>query len=212
MNVVEKRIFIIFAIIFTVGAVGFIVPALRSLVVPLTPFTILAAFITSIAFEKKISFGFVASLVCIGIMGFFVEYAGVETGKIFGVYQYGPTLGIKWNGIPFLIGVNWMAVILFANNWSKLYIKNPTIAAFVGAIIAAGFDYIIEPVAQAYNFWKWQYGNIPLQNYIAWFVVALLFSILYQNTHKVIKNRIASGIFLLEILFFATIFIYLKFF
>ncbi len=54
-----------------VGAIGFIIPQLRLFFVPLTPIIILASLIASIAFEKKIAFRTIATLVCIGVMGFF---------------------------------------------------------------------------------------------------------------------------------------------
>jgi len=212
VNIIEKRIFLIFAIIYMVGAIGFIIPQLRLFFVPLTPIIILASLIASIAFEKKIAFRTIATLVCIGVMGFFLEYAGVKTGKIFGIYSYGKTLGPGWGSVPYLIGINWIAIIYFANNWSKSYIKNNILAALVAALIAVGYDFILEPVAMAYDFWSWKYHNIPMQNYIAWFGISFLFSLLYQSMHKVIKNKFASGMFLLQVLLFAAIYASLKFF
>ena len=48
-------------------------------------------------------------------------------------------------------------------------------------------DIMIEPVAIELDFWQWEGGNIPLQNYLMWFIVALFmnwiisFNKLYLN-------------------------------
>jgi len=123
MKHLEKRLFIIFIIIYLVGILGFVVPQLRNYVVPLTPITILASLIIALAFEKTLNLKSLLAFVIIGISGFFVEYIGVKTGEIFGTYTYGKTLGLRWDGVPYMIGVNWLAIIYFTNNLSTYFTK-----------------------------------------------------------------------------------------
>jgi len=39
-----------------------------------------------------------------------------------------------------------------------------------------GMDLLIEPVAIELNFWRWTDVTVPLENYIAWFVLSTLFA------------------------------------
>jgi bisanhydrobacterioruberin hydratase len=211
MKNLEKRLFIIFIIIYLVGIIGFMVPQLRNIVVPLTPFTILSSLIVALAFENKLKFKSLLTLFIIGISGFFVEYIGVKTGVIFGTYTYGKTLGLGWNGIPYMIGVNWLAIIYYTNNLSTYFTKNRMIAACTAATFAILYDYFLEPVAMAYDFWQWSANEIPIQNYVAWFLLSLCFSLFYQYQNKPIKNKMATYIFLIQITFFTLLHLYLKF-
>ena len=211
MTNIEKRILVIFSIIYFVGALGFIIPTLRPYFVPLTPLTILASLIAALAFEKKIELKRISVLLAIGIAGFFVEYAGVKTGKIFGVYEYGDTLGPGWRSIPFLIGINWMAIIYFTNGISSFLVKNKILASVGAAFLAVFYDFFLEPVAMKFGFWNWEMSTVPLQNYLAWFSLSFIFSVIYQYNYKYTKNPLARGIFIIQLLFFAAIFLYLRF-
>ena len=45
---------------------------------------------------------------------------------------------------------------------------------FTSSIFMVGLDFLIEPVAISLDFWSWQGGQIPLQNYIMWFLISLV--------------------------------------
>ena len=47
---------------------------------------------------------------------FSLEVLGTSTGIIFGSYTYGNTLGLKFLGVPLIIGFNWVFVILGSIN------------------------------------------------------------------------------------------------
>ena len=40
------------------------------------------------------------------------EAIGVNTGLLFGTYEYGANLGFKIFGVPLIIGVNWTVLII----------------------------------------------------------------------------------------------------
>ena len=71
-----------------------------------------------------------------------------------------------------------------------------------GAAIATFFDFILEPVAVKLNFWSWKNGNVPLFNYVCWFVIsAILLSVkLYLN--KRIVNTFATSLLIIQAIFF----------
>jgi len=45
------------------------------------------------------------------LVGMGVEMIGVNTGHLFGIYQYGVKMGAKFNGVPWLIGLNWFILM-----------------------------------------------------------------------------------------------------
>ena len=57
------------------------------------------------------------------------------------------------------------------------------------------------------DYWQWQNSTIPLQNYAAWFVIALVFGFIYHNL-KIEKQKesypviLMGGYFLIQALFF----------
>jgi putative membrane protein len=34
------------------------------------------------------------------------------------------------------------------------------------------FDLVMEPVAIALNYWRWDQGSVPIDNYITWFILS----------------------------------------
>lgn len=73
----------------------------------------------------------------------------------------------------------------------------------LAAALTALYDVTIEPVAIALDYWQWGGGEIPLQNYLAWAIIAFLISLpLY-----VFKIRFRSPVLL--VYFFAQLFFFL---
>ena len=108
---------------------------------------------------------------------FFIEVLGVATGGIFGEYSYGPTMWVQWLNVPLVIALNWTLLIL-AMHQVAAYIapKSSLLTALFTGVLIMGYDYFIEPVAIALDYWTWEAVDIPLQNYLAWGVIAFLFS------------------------------------
>jgi putative membrane protein len=137
--------------------------------------------------SEKFSLRTLAVFLLIFIGGYTVELIGVHTGYLFGEYSYGANLGTKLFGIPLIIGINWYAIVLSSSNLIKK-IKLPLIVkAIIAGILCTVMDFFIEPIAIQYDFWSWQ-GEIPLYNYICWFLFSTLFSLIYlsdkQRTNK----------------------------
>ncbi len=136
--------------------------------------------------------------------GILVEIAGVQTGLIFGDYQYGRVLGPKIWGTPLMIGVNWAMLVYCAGSVVNRLIPdlNIWIKAALGAMLMTLLDVLIEPVAMELDFWNWENNIIPLQNYIAWFFVALPLLVAYFKLLGKTSNKVAILLFILQFLFF----------
>ncbi|MEZ4984279.1 MAG: carotenoid biosynthesis protein [Saprospiraceae bacterium] len=85
---------------------------------------------------------------------FFIEVAGVATGRIFGVYHYGATMWIQWLGVPLVIALNWTLLILATNQIASHWVRLPIGRAVLAALLIAAYDYCIEPVAIQLDYWQ----------------------------------------------------------
>ncbi|MDO8898630.1 MAG: carotenoid biosynthesis protein, partial [Bacteroidales bacterium] len=110
----------------------------------------------------------------IAIAGYLIELLGIITGIIFGIYAYGEGLGIKLFDVPLIIGINW-AVLVFSTAAILNKLKLPIwLKSAIAATMMVAYDILLEPVAIRFDFWNWEGGSIPLQNYIAWWLIAYL--------------------------------------
>ncbi|NRB49132.1 MAG: carotenoid biosynthesis protein [Saprospiraceae bacterium] len=108
---------------------------------------------------------------------FSLEAIGVATGKVFGAYHYGETMFLQVLNVPLVIALNWTVLILAVNNLMYRWTQRPILLAILSGLFIAVYDYFIEPVAIRLDYWQWEAAEIPLQNYLAWAVIAFLFSL-----------------------------------
>ncbi len=200
----EKRVFILLAIFYLVGIMLHIISATLPLMLILTPYTLLATAVVGFISDRKNKLLIIWALVTF-LSTLTLEILGVQTGLVFGSYGYGQTLGLQLLGVPLLIGINWTIIILGAITIIEKMVTHPILVAFITASFTVFFDWIMEPVAIAFDYWSWDGLDIPLQNYIAWFVIAFLFALLHQKLRVVPKNRVASIILLIQTVFFLSL-------
>ena len=110
------------------------------------------------------------------LMGFLVEMLGTNTGFPFGEYSYSSILGPGLLGTPFLIGVLWWVLLRSFNDVFSRISSNKTIISLATGLGMLLLDMFIEPVAIGLGFWEWQAAEVPLENYMAWFVLSFVFT------------------------------------
>ncbi|GGG20749.1 carotenoid biosynthesis protein [Paenibacillus abyssi] len=132
--------------------------------------------------SSGLSIGF--RLLLVGVITFVVEWIGTISGYPFGIYEYTDTLRFWQDGVPLAIGFAWIGVVGNAVLLSAARSRLGR-ALQVGAL-ALAFDLILDPVAYAREFWIWNdpnvlgaYYGIPLQNFVSWFMLAALLSLLF---------------------------------
>jgi uncharacterized membrane protein len=121
------------------------------------------------------------------VSGYLIEYAGVKTGYPFGEYLYTDKLQPQLFGVPAAISLSWVIVvvssflIVFSNDGKNLFSK-----VVYSSLIVLGLDLMLEPFAAFINqFWVWRAGFVPIQNYVSWFAVAVIFiTLLYRLFRK----------------------------
>lgn len=116
------------------------------------------------------------------IASFFIETIGVKTGLIFGTYFYGTTLWPQIMDVPIAIGFAWFLMLICSIALMQripiINNANIWIQMFIISILMTFFDFMMEPAAIKLNYWNWYRTIIPLQNYLAWFVISFILTIL----------------------------------
>lgn len=191
-------------IIYTVGVCGiaFTNSEQQQLFLLLTPLNLIVTTFITLLFHNNWNKSFVVSGIMVLLFGFFVEVIGVKTGAIFGTYWYGKTLGLKLLEVPIMIGVNWFLLMyLISAVFNK--IRNTILFSGLAAAVMTLLDVFIEPVAIKLDFWQWQNNIIPLQNYIAWYLISFLLFLFFRRVNVNTQNRIAIVVLAIQFLFFA---------
>jgi putative membrane protein len=216
----KNNIALFLAVLFHVcGAIGIIYTPYRDWFIHKTPLTlfIMAVLLVFTQKEKNMAFSFFLAL-CYAT-GMITEIIGVNTGYLFGKYEYGTVLGPKLYSVPWLIGVNWFIAVFCSGNivfrlneW--VYKKLPAdvlpsrtvqLFSFVidAALLTTLFDYILEPAAIKLSFWKWLPDNsIPIYNFGCWFVISAALLTAFRLLHFDKHNQFALHLFIIQILFF----------
>lgn len=198
----ETILITILVIFHTVGLIGLQLPDFRKQFLALSFANLLLSFLVLVLsrHSKKVLFiGFLS--VCFAT-GMIAEWIGIHTGLLFGDYQYGENLGIKIAGVPLIIGINWG--VLSVSSCSLVYYIN--VPKWLKAILAASFmtflDFLIEPVAIVSDYWTWNSPEIPLFNYVCWFLISLPLHWLYFKLGLSEKNKTAVAMYLILLIFF----------
>lgn len=141
---------------------------------------------------------------------FFIEVAGVATGMIFGEYHYGGTMWLQWLNVPLVIALNWTALILATNDLAARWLRQPLAISVLASVLIMAYDLCIEPVAVRLDYWQWAGGVIPVQNYLAWGIVALVFSIPLNYSRIAYRSPLLPIYALAQLFFFLVLLFFYK--
>ena len=132
--------------------------------------------------------GLLAVLV-IGLLAYGVEALGVGTGFPFGSYHYTDIMAPRLpGGVPLAVIFAWLVIMIAV--YCIMHSPTPTmggclITGLLAPVLATLLDLEIEPVVfHLEHYWVWStpgsinYYGIPVSNFVAWFVVALVLNIL----------------------------------
>jgi len=198
-----------FLIFYAVGFFGLAIPVSQHLFLKLFPLALLLSFMAILLFHSEAySAKTIFVLIMIGFCGFLIEVAGVNTHAVFGDYSYGNALGIKVFNTPLLIGINWI-MLTYAGSSITEGLKVPLILKILlASLIMLVYDGFLEQVAPDLDMWYWKDSVIPLQNYLAWFFIALVFQIVIKVFSINTQNLIAWKIIVIQVLFFLSLILF----
>ena len=141
------------------------------------------------------------------LTGMITEILGIQWGWIFGDYQYGDALGLKFFGVPLLIGVNWALLTIITGAIAQQFYQNFFMRTVIGVGLMIFLDLLIEPIAPVLDFWVFDGGEAPLQNYIGWTAVALFLQSIFHYFRVSVQGWFPHQLYLLQIIFFTILLI-----
>jgi len=201
--------------LYAVGIGGTLWPYSKPLFLWLTPFFLvinLICLFTTDARYKRNPKRFLSVALSVFVLGWAVEWLGVHTGFPFGNYAYGEVLGLKFDGIPFVIGVNWVLLTLSATAVLSAFNLNFLSKAAICGLMITALDVLIEPVAIRLGYWHW-FGQLPpIQNYLSWLIIGSIFCTIWLHIMPekgVVVNPLGMVVLVLQALFFGTLLVFL---
>ncbi|MBN2485559.1 MAG: carotenoid biosynthesis protein [Bacteroidales bacterium] len=193
---------------YAIGLAGVVLPYTNALFLKLTPLALIISVFAILAFHRfKPVKKTIVVFFAIYFIGFFIEVAGVKTGLIFGVYNYGSTLGLKVFDTPLIIGINWLLLVYLSANLIEKLKLNAVLTIIAASLVMLAYDLLMEQVAPVTGMWYWKDNTVPIMNYMAWFFVALILHTIFRWSGIKAENKIAPVIFFSQLVFFLGIFI-----
>ncbi len=227
MTFSKQNIATFIAILFHVtGLIGILGTSYKEWFIRNTPFTLVLMGILLIWNQPKKNYYFFGYAATAFLIGFGTETIGVNTGHLFGNYEYGTVMGVKMNGVPLLIGLNWFVIVFCSastmmqlQEWMSRKLEtsgmemSPKMANLSliidGALLATFFDWVMEPVAVKLGFWQWKNDEIPIYNYLCWFMISAFLLVFYRWCSFSKPNYFAVHLLIIQLLFFFALRIYL---
>ena len=143
-------------------------------------------------------------------IGMTAEILGVQYGWLFGRYSYGEILGMKFFGVPILIGINWCMLVFITGQIARFFTASFWIKSLLGVGLMVFLDLVMEPIAPVLDFWTFEGGTAPWQNYLGWGIVAFPLQMIFHKVSPKLKTVFAFHLFFLQFLFFTLLLIRLN--
>jgi putative membrane protein len=87
----------------------------------------------------------------------------------------------------------------------KLKIKSMLLRVLSGAALLVILDFLIEPVAMRLDYWHWDGNEVPLQNYLCWFITAAALLLVFELFKFKKQSMVAPSILICQFIFFAAL-------
>ncbi len=117
------------------------------------------------------------------LVGFAMEYVGINYGLPFGRYKYLKFEGAKVLGVPIPIIFAW-GIYLFISYTASSYLFTGVARDLFTSLLMVILDMAIDPVMTSLGVWKWMssgpWFGIPLENFIGWFFTSFMSLMLYR--------------------------------
>lgn len=113
-------------------------------------------------------------------------------------YTYPASEMLDAFGIPLAIGFGWSAVIYSGYVTARTFgLSRRHLPVFTG-LYAVHLDLAMDTIAIRVPFWEWtangDWFGVPLGNFLGWFLVALLFTFVYQYVSEQTTNPFLIGV------------------
>lgn len=190
---------------YLIGFFLFAIPFTRDFFISITALSLVLVFGMVFYCHRNWNRATILWFLFIIISSFFLELTGIQTGKVFGIYQYESGLGIQWKGTPLIIGINWLFLTYASHDMARQITTKPLLRIFYGALLMLFYDMTMEMAAPYMDMWYFPSGYPPFSNFLAWFLMALLYHTGFEIWKIPTGNFPARSLFVIQFLFFILI-------
>lgn len=194
-----------YVVFYCVGLALFSFSLTQSLFIAITPFSLVLASFSVFYYHKEWNVKTILVLAFVFFVSILAEIIGVATGKIFGIYAYGIGLGVKVFQVPLLIGLNWIILVYGSNAILAKITANRYLKVLGASALMVIYDLVLEIAAPIMNMWEFDPVRPPIDNYIGWFVLAILFNSLIEIFKVDTNNKPGKALFTVQLVFFVLI-------
>jgi putative membrane protein len=123
--------------------------------------------------------------------GLIIEILGTRTGIPFGVYEYTSKFQPQILNIPIQIPLGWFTLGIMCYTIAYFSQKNTLKRILLASALMVSWDILYDPIFTAYKVWIWQggeYFNIPITNFVGWFLSSIIFFSIIEFTSDHTNN------------------------
>ena len=106
--------------------------------------------------------------------------------------------------------VTWVTTIYTTRQVAEMVSKEPFLTSTLAALMMVFLDFFIEPFAIRHQLWTWNSIEVPLHNYIGWFVSGLIIQYCFIKSVKFSVNKLSLPVYLIQLAFFIALFLLKK--
>ena len=175
-----------------------------------SPFAILISFILLLLNYNTRQKGFFTALISIIIIGFLVEFLGVNYDLFFGSYEYGNNLGYKIGGVPIIMSINWLVLIFLTGSFTEKIIPNSLpLKVIFASLLMVFIDIFLEICAPKLDYWKFNEEIVPMSNYNSWFIISAICLYIYFRSIKDKEYKLSTNMLVIHLAFFGLLSVFL---
>ncbi len=146
-------------------------------------------------------------------LGLASEHLGATYGWVFGKFHYQADRVMFFGTVPILTPLSWWLILYCAYNTTSLIVGSPEriagrglrtaltvlLMAALDGLMAMNLDLLFDPIMTCpeNKRWVWELGgkyfDIPIQNFIGWFLVGLTISLLIRLYDWRAGRRVSLG-------------------
>ena len=134
-------------------------------------------------------------------LSFVTEMFGLQTGMVFGEYEYLDGFLLKFQEVPVAMGLQWVTLAMSATSVAQLFSKTWKMPLLAAGMMT-GFDVLMEPGASIMNYWNFADGVVPYQNYAGWFGLSFVLSAILKWTGLSLNSLILRFYIVVQIAYF----------
>ena len=108
-----------------------------------------------------------------------------------------------------IIGLNWLILVYTTSSlFEKLHIHSLYKILLASACMLA-YDIVLEQIAPLTGMWSWHEATVPVRNYMAWFIIAVVFQSVLKLVGIKTENAVSKDLFYSQFIFFLILLLFL---